>query len=40
MNRKIVVYYSYTGNTRKIAQIIKERLNCDILELEPIGGTR
>lgn len=36
MNRKIVVYYSYTGNTRKIAQIIKERLNCDILELEPI----
>ena len=33
--KKIVVYYSYTGNTKKIANMIKEKLNCDILELTP-----
>ena len=33
--KKLVVYYSYTGNTRKIASIIKDKLNCDVLELEP-----
>ena len=33
--KKIVVYYSYTGNTKKIADMIKEKLNCDFLELTP-----
>lgn len=33
--KKIVVYYSYTGNTKKIAEEVKNKLNCDILELEP-----
>ena len=33
--KKLVVYYSYTGNTKKIAEMIKNRLDCDILELEP-----
>lgn len=36
MNKKLVVYFSYTGNTRKIANIIKDKLNCDILEIETI----
>ena len=36
MNKKIVVYFSYTGNTRKIANMIKDKLNCDILELKPV----
>ena len=36
MNKKLVVYFSYTGNTRKIAMMIKEKLNCDILELKPL----
>lgn len=31
---KLVVYFSYTGNTRMIANKIKERLNCDILEIK------
>lgn len=31
---KLIVYFSYTGNTRKIANKIKESLNCDILEIE------
>ena len=33
---KLVVYFSYTGHTRKIAEWIKEKLNCDILELNPV----
>lgn len=31
---KLVVYFSYTKNTEKIANMIKEKLNCDILKLE------
>lgn len=31
---KLVVYFSYTGNTRMIANKIKEKLNCDILEIK------
>ncbi len=34
-NKSIIVYYSYTGHTRMIAEKIKEKLNCDILELKP-----
>lgn len=33
--KKIVIYYSYSGNTKKIANYIKEKLSCDILELTP-----
>ena len=33
--KTLLVYYSYTGNTKIIVDIIKERLNCDILELKP-----
>lgn len=35
MNNKIIIYFSYTGNARKIANLIK-KLNCDILELKPV----
>lgn len=31
---KLIVYFSYTGNTRNIASRIKEKLNCDILEIK------
>jgi flavodoxin len=34
-NKKLVVYYSYTGHTKMIAESIKNKLNCDILEIEP-----
>lgn len=34
--KKLIVFYSYTGNTKKIANMIKEKLDCDILELEPL----
>lgn len=33
--KKLIVFYSYTGNTKKIANKIKEKLDCDILEVEP-----
>lgn len=33
--KKLIVFYSYTGHTKMIAEIIKEKLNCDILELKP-----
>ena len=36
MNKKLTVYFSYTGNTRKIANMIKDKLNCEILELKPV----
>lgn len=33
--KKLVVYYSYTGNTKMIAENIQKKLKCDILELVP-----
>lgn len=35
-NKTLIVYFSYTGNTKKIAEKIKEYLKCDILELQTI----
>ena len=35
MNR-LIVYFSYTGNTEKIAKMIQKKLNCDILKLNPV----
>lgn len=36
MNKKLVVFFSYTGNTKMIAGMIKDKLNCDILEIETV----
>ena len=33
--RRIVIYHSYSGHTKMIANIIKKKLDCDVLELEP-----
>lgn len=33
--KKLVVYHSYTGNTKRIAEMIQKQLNCDVLELQP-----
>lgn len=36
MNKnKIIIYYSYTGHTKMIANMIQKSLGCDILELKP-----
>ena len=36
MNKKLIVYFSYTNHTKMIAKKIKETLNCDIVQLQPI----
>lgn len=33
---KLIVFFSYTGNTKMIANKIRERLNCDILEIKTV----
>lgn len=35
MTDTLVIYYSYTGNSKKVALYAKDKLNADILELEP-----
>jgi len=32
----LVVYYSYTGNTYKLIEQIQRKLNCDVLEIQPV----
>ena len=32
-NNVLIVYFSYTGNTKMIANMIKEKINCDIVEI-------
>ena len=36
MLKKLIVYYSLTGNTRFIAETLKDPIEADILELKPI----
>ena len=33
---KLIVYFSYTNNTRMIANKIKEKLECDIIEIKTV----
>ena len=35
-NKKLIVYFSYTGNTKKIAEKIQKKLGCDIIEIKPV----
>ena len=35
-SKKLVVYYSYTGNTKMIAERIQKMLKCDVLEIKPV----
>ncbi len=35
MNNKFLVYFSFTGNTKMIAEQISKELNCNMLELRP-----
>ena len=32
----LIMYYSYSGNTRSVAGMLREVLNCDVAEIEPI----
>ena len=33
--KNLLVYYSYTGNTKIIADMIKEKIDCDVVQLQP-----
>lgn len=35
-SKKLVVYYSYTGHTKMIAESIQKKIGCDILEIKPV----
>lgn len=35
-SKKLIVYYSYTGHTKMIAENIQKKLECDILEIKPV----
>ena len=35
MKDTLVVYYSYSGNSKKVALEVQKKLDADILELEP-----
>lgn len=36
MKKKLIVYYSYTDNTKKIVDILKDKLDVDIVRLETV----
>lgn len=35
MRDTVVIYYSFSGNSKKVAEYVKNKLDADILELEP-----
>ncbi len=35
MSKTLVVFYSYSGNTKLVAEKIRNKLNCDLLEIKP-----
>lgn len=35
MKDTLVIYYSFSGNSKKVAEYVKNKLDADILELEP-----
>ena len=35
--KKLVVYYSYSGNTKQVVYMIKEKKNFDVLKIKPVN---
>lgn len=38
MNKSIIVFYSYSGNTREIARLIQRKTEADLFEVEPASS--
>ncbi len=34
--KTIIVYYSYTGTTKKYVEYMKSKIDCDLLEIKPV----
>ena len=32
MDKTLVIYYSFTGNSKKVAEYVKNKLNADMIE--------
>lgn len=35
MSDTLIIYYSFSGNSKKVAEYVKNKLDADTLELEP-----
>lgn len=35
MSDILVIYYSFSGNSKKVAEYVKNKIDADLLELEP-----
>lgn len=35
--KALILYYSHSGNTRKIAQMIQKEIDCDLVEIETVN---
>lgn len=35
--KKLIVYYSYSGNTEKLVNIIKDKIDCDVVEIKTVN---
>ena len=36
MNNRLIVYFTYTNNTKIIAEMIRKKLNCNIVEIKTV----
>ena len=36
MEKSLILYYSYEGNTKRVAEIIQKRIGCDIESIKPV----
>lgn len=37
MKDTLVIYYSFSGNSKKVAEYVKNKISADLLELEPLN---
>lgn len=35
MSNTLIIYYSFSGNSKKVAEYVKNKIDADLLELEP-----
>lgn len=38
MSKTLIVYYSYAGHSKMIAEKVQKKLNCDMVELQPVNA--
>ena len=38
MNKNIIIYFSRTGNTKKVAELVADALSCELKEIKPLNS--